>query len=76
MTRKVGRAGSAGLRLLLSAAAVAVTLVAWASLAQVVHVDAPEQGRAPAPVISGDPVEIPAAVDVTASASGRPRGRR
>lgn len=88
MTRTT-RADSAGVRHLVSAAAVAGTLVAWVSLAQVAPADAPAADPATiAPVVSTDPIHgrnavaapdvvgVPDVVDVTASASGRARGRR
>ena len=69
MTRTPGPPGSAGVRFLISAAAVAVTLVAWVSLAQVAHVDVSDaESTTVTPVMSAEPVDVPDVVDVTASA--------
>lgn len=79
MTRTPGRRDSDAVRLLVSATAIAATLVAWVSLARVAHVDVPD--GEPSSVIavpSPDPdlVDVGNVVDVTTSASGRTRGRR
>ena len=86
-TRRAGRADGSAVRLLVSVVAVAGTLVAWVSLAQIENGKAPAaaapaveapaaEAAAVAPVPAADPVGESDVVDVTASASGRRGGRR